>query len=528
MNGWKILPIILFCIVATVWIVSFVLIYFGSRRLSGWNSTTTVAWAAWVAATSLSLIAAVAISTPQSYADMDTWLEMYRYRRHWGVEHFLVYPNRPYHYWLEYRWSELLNKFLGLTAVDTRILTTLLSFAAMCAAMAICRYQLFRSRSMAYPTLAAATYLISPGGRMMIDSWNDHQPLVPFMIVGTAALLRLRNRPLGAGALALGAFTSESALHAAEPWLWGVGTVALAIAAIMAGDRRRAGQALVLAFAMATVSFVFLASVPRRVDRSTEMFASFVNLTFEWNSIEGWWRAQWVGGPWPLMAAGERLSVVCALVGLAAVVGAAWLAWRPGTRGRATAMLWTAWVATAALFPVLYETENPERYWTITVLWCLAMPRAVARLSAAARSTAAASRPVVRALCVAGLAACAAPTIMAFPELIRSSRDEHVYISASAEMNRVASPDATLIVARTGSFYTFAGYGFPGDVRMLEIGDRALDAIAETRIKKPGAPVMMLAGAVNRLLSETSPTVKLLWRLDDINPDARMFLVTSP
>lgn len=522
-------------LLALLWAASACAIAWPNPRVPSRWIVSVPRWIPVTASLAILATAAMAIALPQFYTDIDTWIELFRYRLRREFQDSLIRSNRPFHYWLEYHGSLWAEARFGIAPRELRIATTMVSFGGLLAALFASRRVLFLSSGMRYPIMAAATFLISPGGERLLDSWNDHLPLTPFMVAGTAALLGFHAAPSRCAAVALGAFAAESALHAAEPWLWGGGVFLLAAAAWRAGDRRHAAHALALGIAMVAISAAILWAVPDRKSDAFRAASTYLQTDFGLAAARQYWRTQAVGGPWPTFYNRGGIAAAASLAAFGALCAAVRLARRGRQPSRPSAWLWPAWTGVAVVYPAIYETTNPERYWTLAVLWSIMVPKAfaglahLARLKRPARSAWSIWNPRVRrAAVVAGLLAVSAPTVMSVPGLFFRSKQRDVYLEAMPRMTAAIPPDSILVIAPHGSYFLFAGYLFPGPVRMVEKGERVSDVLAAVRREHPGAPVATLSGATVRLMDETSPTIRLIWERDQWDSSARVHLVEKP
>src|SRR5437588_11995961 len=56
-----------------------------------------------------------------------------------------------------------------------------------------------------------------------------------------------------------------------------------------------------------------------------------------------------------------------------------WLGFFSYLRRSVSLRIWIVAIVVATLFPLTYETLNPERYWTLALLWSLLGTQAIAR-----------------------------------------------------------------------------------------------------------------------------------------------------
>jgi hypothetical protein len=420
------------------------------------------------------------VAFPQRAVDFDTWAEVSRW--HLGRVQELFKPHRPLQYYLEY-W--IVRGLAAGTGADERAARAAIVTASLVAAFVVLfamRRTVFRSSSVALPVFWASGFALSPGGEFLIDSWNDHMPLVPLYLLGLALLLRLRAEPrraaLGAGAV----FVAASALHPAEVWLWACGVAVFA--GICAGknfSRSGAGDAKKTCYGVqpALVLFGFMLLVTAAIVMGYPGAGGASAMRY----LDMYRGRDWGVETLRVFAAGfeqggagvVRARVLWPLIGavVALLAAAAWSAGGAGRRLRDRTLLLLC--AAAVAFPLLYETANPERYYTLAVLVPLVSAVHLRRCGFAFRRKRVLSGVAAGFL---GLLAVAGAVSQA-PETAATLREEHVYNRYGALLRERLDPRGVLIVEPEGSFYLWMHFWYGGEVRVVEEGESAAEVVRQ-------------------------------------------------
>lgn len=404
------------------------------------------------------------IAFPQMRPDFDTWAELARYRRHDTAG--LIKQHRPLHYIVEYgfmRAAELAYSDLrvwraGITIVS--LFVTLVVLIRM-------RRTFFRSPRIEYPLLACAAFALSTGGTFLIDSWNDHLPLAPFYIGGLGWVLRLKENPFRARKWILSLFVIESLLHTAEPWLWAVALLACLLPQSKLGTPRLRLIAVTAAIMLLT-SMALIVLLPGGAPHAGRYIGQYLQTNAPIQALKIYAFGFALGGIAPLRA--RYLIPLLAVAFIAATI------YRRRFRFGDAALL-TA-LAAALAFPLVYETENPERYWSICVLWPIIALRALRRGLAALRCRvirSALTALVLPALLAAGIAVSGATALTTLDE-------ENDYNHYGKQLQALGTDEDAMFLAPdhlSGSFHLWVRYYFPGPVGTLENESDLLSAVEE-------------------------------------------------
>lgn len=429
-------------------------------------TTVLAAWAAW------------AIAFPQQNVDFDTWAELSRFRLH--RTHELIKQHRPLQYYIEY-W---IVRGMALAQPDLRKCSAALCIFPLLAGFVLMvrfRRTLFCSPGVEYPVIAFLVFFVSPAGEFLIDSWNDHLPLVPFYIAGTAWVLNLRAQTRRAAVFAVAVFALESLLHSAEPWLWGAAAGALFFARRRPGTRMGNWKAVLpVCAAMLIVTLLILVSFPGGGGRAAQYVHSYAQKSFGLEALRTYADRFAAAG-----AAAVRARILFPVMGLLfALLGAMAFPRRSGRW-----LVWLALAGLAVLFPFVYETENPERYYTISLVWAMLGAVFVRRLLACRRRRAwRQAAPFLAAALIFLLCA-----LEGLPRIRANLGEEHIYNRLGTGLARSLDSRGTLVVVPKWSFYLWAEYWFQGKVEVLDgkngIGRESLAGMPE--------PVYLNAGAAD-------------------------------
>lgn len=313
--------------------------------------------------------AAMAIAVPQARADFDTWHQLGVFKRPAALAQGS--GNRPLYKQCEYALLSLPHR-LRPDWVQNRVALYVALYICFYLVLVANRQVFFGSKSVIYPTLVASAFLFTAGGEHLVDSWNDHLPLLPFYVGGLAVAFGFRGRR-SQGLAACTLFAAHTLLHIADAWLWAVGMLA-AFAPSRRKPRSLASPAFVVLAAMSAIWIVVLLSFRGSVGDAVNYFAarSRIGQGFLRDLLAGQTR-----GGIAEMGIG-RLVVLAGLV--LALLGS-----RVAHRPRPADWAWLIVFCAAIAFPVAYETENPERYYPATILFLLVAARAIVRLRALAR-----------------------------------------------------------------------------------------------------------------------------------------------
>ncbi|MCX7718996.1 MAG: hypothetical protein N2111_11445 [Candidatus Sumerlaeaceae bacterium] len=465
------------------------------------------------------------VAFPQRAVDFDTWAEVSRWRL--GRIQELFKPHRPLQYYLEY-W--IVRGLVFSTGADERAARAAIVTASLVAAFLVLvnmRRTVFRSSSVALPVFWAVGFALSPGGEFLVDTWNDHMPLVPLYLLGLALLLRLQAEPrrtaLGAGAV----FIAASALHTAEVWLWACGVAAFVGVCTdkncprsglhdTKNIRYRVHPALVLLGFMLLVTAAIVLGYPGAGGASAVRYLDIYR------------GRNWGAETLRVFAAGfeqggagvVRARVLWPIIGavIALLAMAAWATGGAGRRLRDRTLL--VLCAAAVAFPLLYETSNPERYYTLAVLVPLVSAIHLRRCGFALRRKRLLSGVAAGFL---GLLAVAGAVSQA-PETAATLGEEHVYNRYGALLRERLDPRGVLIVQPEGSFYLWMHFWYGGKVRVVEEGESAAQVVMQTMAKsrRPvylnGRAVQSLPGTdrekLQRVFERPGDPATVIYRLD--------------
>lgn len=430
---------------------------------------------------------------PSGSVDFDTWAELARWKL--GRVHELTKRHRPVQYLLEYC-VVLGGRPAGFDEQQVRAALVALSLAVSLLVASAFRRQLFGSASMAGPLIWGFGFALTPAGVFLCDSWNDHMILVPFYLAGVGVLAGWGRRPALAAAGAVVVFAVESLFHSAEPWLW---ASAVPLAAVLCLHRRRVSLLLgaVALAGMAAVSFGIVQSFPGGSGAAGAYVSMFARRGELAETLRVFAAANAVGGLGEIRARLLFPALVAALVMLLLL----------GGRRRWKREALFGWlVAVAAVFPLAYETDNPERFYTLAVLWPLVGAQAILR-----------SGEWRRLWCRRGVPAGAKRYLPALPALVLAVafvlssaanagraaaviNETHVYNMYGELLRERLDPSGTLVVAPEGSFYLWMECCFPGRVRVLETGERADEIVSS---ESRGGGVVYINDAVAKGLTPT-------------------------
>jgi hypothetical protein len=153
-------------------------------------------------------------------------------------------------------------------------------------------------------------------------------------------------------------------------------------------------------------------------------------------------------------------------------------------------------VLAAVVFPLLYETANPERYYTLAVLVPLISAIHLRRCGfglGRRRVLAGVAAGFLGLLAVAG-------AVSQAPVTAATLDDEHVYNRYGVMLRERLDPRGVLIVEPEGSFYLWMHFWYGGEVRVVEQGESAAGVFRQV---KSGArrPVYLNSRAAEGLAS---------------------------
>jgi hypothetical protein len=481
-----------------------VVVFLRPRRLRGRG----VRWVAVVATALLLAAYSWRVAFPQRAVDFDTWAELSRWRL--GRIQELFKPHRPLQYYLEY-W--IVRGVGTATGADERAARAAIVTASLVAAFLVLvsvRRTFFRSSSVAMPVFWATGFALSPGGEFLADSWNDHMPLVPLFLLGVALVLRLRAQPrraaLGAGAV----FVAASALHTAEVWLWACGVVVAmgrwgriggegGKSSVQRGGAEGAQKSLYRSWPTVYLfGFMLLVSAAIVLGYPGGGGASAVRY------LDMYRGRDWGGESLRVFAAGfeqggagvVRARVLWPVIAatLALMAAAAW--WPAGAGRLMRERVLLVLVLAAVVFPLLYETANPERYYTLAVLVPLISAIHLRRCGfglGRRRVLAGVAAGFLGLLAVAG-------AVSQAPVTAATLDDEHVYNRYGVMLRERLDPRGVLIVESEGSFYLWMHFWYGGEVRVVEQGESAAGVFRQV---KSGArrPVYLNSRAAEGLAS---------------------------
>lgn len=507
--------------VLLLWLVAAAAVVVLRMRLRG----RTARYATLVLTSILLAVYSWRVAFPQRAVDFDTWAEVSRWRL--GRIQELFKPHRPLQYYLEY-W--IVQGLVSGTGADERAARAAIVTASLVAAflvLFVVRRTVFRSSSVALPVFWAVGFALSSGGEFLVDSWNDHMPLVPLYLLGFALLLRMRAEPrraaLGAGAV----FIAASALHTAEVWLWACG-----VAAYVGGGtgkncprggaedatktRYRVHPALVLFGFMLLVTAAIVLGYPGAGGASAVRYLDIYR------------GRNWGAETLRVFAAGfeqggagvVRARVLWPIIGAVIALLAA-AAWATGSAGRRLCdRMLLVLSAAAVAFPLIYETANPERYYTLAVLVPLVSAIHLRRCGFALRRKRLLSGVAAGFLGLLAVAGAVSQT----PETAATLGEEHVYNRYGALLRERLDPRGVLIVQPEGSFYLWMNFWFGGEVRLVEEGESAAEVVRQTmaRSRRPvymnGRAAQSLPGTerekLQRVFERPGDPATVIYRLD--------------
>lgn len=403
------------------------------------------------------LMAAWRIAFPQANVDFDTWMELARFKHHLVGE--LVKRHRPLQYLFEYylvsglslMQPDLVKCWAGIVvACFLLVLVTLTAF----------RRTLFRSSRVEYPIICYLAFALSPAGEFLIDSWNDHMPLVPLYVCALALLLKYAGSPRRTAWWLLLCFTGYSLMHSAEPWLWAPALIAV-LAVRRARTRRALQTAVVLLVLMAAASLAILSVFPGGTGAVGLYMGNYVRPVLDAESFRLFAHGFALGGAADVRA---RYLVPMLTAVVAALVLTAWWRRKPAD------WIFAALALGALLFPLVYESTNPERHWIAGLLWAVIGTRFLRLGQALLRSShyrKAAVALFVPFLMLVGIAA-------HLPAMMLDLNSEAVYNSQARELARRLDPRGSLVIRpdSRNAFYVWEMYWFPGRVVIVQPSDR--------------------------------------------------------
>ena len=298
------------------------------------------------------------IAFPQESVDFDTWLAMSAHKMR--VEHAsdMILRHRLFQNPLEYYAITAMHTVIPDLAVCRVALYVGLLLLAI-VFMVRWRRTLFGTRSAALPALAALGMLLTTGGEYLVDSWNDHIPLLPLYVLGLVCVLRVRSAPLRYAVLAALVFLAESMLHSAEGWLWAC-ALAVYLLPSRRGSRREAGMALAALVFMVLVGVGIVMAFPGGVGSATSYLGT-IRHKYSGASVVSDFAEQFRRGG---LFKAPPVCVVGYVVFMAGLLGV--LAFRPP---KLRWQLYSAWFAAACAYGPVYSPADVERYTMIAVVW---------------------------------------------------------------------------------------------------------------------------------------------------------------
>lgn len=457
--------------------------------------------------------AAWRISFPQQNTDFDTWAELSRFRlgRTWE----LIKQHRPLQYYLEYWYVRGMRHLLPDLRQCLAALN-LVAFGGLVVLLVRFRSTLFRSQRLEFPLIAGVIFILTPGGEFLFDSWNDHLSLAPFYLAGLVCILRFGEEPRLWGTAALGVFAAESMLHSAEPWLWAVGLVAW----LTPGRRTWPATIFTLAL-MAALSFALLSCFPGGERQAANYLSGYAQKVFSPESGRVYANAWERGGPFALRA---RLLVPSIAIFL---LLAAFATFR---RTHPRRLAWFIAITVALCFPVIYEANNPERYWTICLLFSIGAGRvfrdAGTLVGNAAKRAESAVSSRHRKAAILGIVF-ATGSILCFGVLgmIREWRDRDEEALHNGVAQTMLTPEFKKGILLVGSPYVYGGppetfylwqeYWFPGRVAVLDDGEMPAVWLRAEKQNHASTTIYLNSPAIHGLNDSTSSaTVTEAWHSD--------------
>lgn len=440
------------------------------------------------------------LAFPQENVDFDTWLELSAHKTR--VDHVsdLLTRQRPLQNCFEYYILTIL-RLANPNLIQCRVglYITLLVFVFLL--MTASRHALFGSRNIALPIAAMTGFLLTAGGEFLIDSWNDHLPLVLFYLLGIVSMLKFRAAPARMAVPVWLVFLAGSMMHTAEPWLWSAG---LFVCILPARGYSRRGRVitLVLLCAMVFTSLTIISLFPGGATAAVAYLGryrqKFIGDHLVHEFAEGFSRGGIIAVPQALLFSG-----LAALLALMMAM--------PASRPRYRDLLFLVWFVLAALYPAIYETRNPERYATLAFLWPLigvmSLRRAMAcrRLSMSFKQTSVRRAFVLAPALIAGIFLF--QSVACMPRIYRALDRDHVYNIYGRLLARTLDPRGSLFIAPTGTFYLWMQYWYSGQVRTLSPDEDALGVINSISLR----PLYVNEGARKRAESRTSVTLEKIF-----------------
>ncbi|MBX7246796.1 MAG: hypothetical protein K1X53_14970 [Candidatus Sumerlaeaceae bacterium] len=410
---------------------------------------------------------------PSQEVDFDTWSHLVRWK--FGRTEELYKMHRPIQYAIEH-WLYGGAVAFGFGWPQCRVVTCLVSLAVSFCILLSGRRIFFSGGGVEGAMLWLFGFLLSAGGEFMVDSWNDHCVLIPFYLAGVAAMLRWRTNPKKYAVVVALLFLAESLCHSAEPWLW-----AAALPVVLLGrdsrKSRTAQSVMLVGLVMALfvlIGAAIVSSFPGGGTAGAKYIDSYRSHQWSLPHFREYAESFSRGGVGEIRA--RLLFPVLALVVLVLAPGA--IRFR-----RPSSFIFCALFLISVAYPWLYETANPERYYTIAVLWPILGVRGIQRLKSLARLRRRnASRPVAHwslkfgAVLLSALFVTGAFARM--PVEWRARNAEQTYNEYGKRLGDELDPVGVLLVAPEGSFYLWMEYFFEGEVRRYKEGDNIAAILA--------------------------------------------------
>jgi hypothetical protein len=378
---------------------------------------------------------------PQFHEEFDNWFQLMRFRLR--IQPHTIHPNRVFHGYLEFQLMQLL-RHMSDNFVMWRVAIYAIFLPLTYLVLNHYREAIYRSRSQLPPTITILGFAFSPAGAYLSDTWNDHLPMLPFYAAGLALLLVSLKLPRY-GSIAL-VFLLHLCFHIAEPWMWACGLGAL----LLRCKRKDFLAVAVLLLMIAAATMLASTAAGRGFSLLLRYFDtnSRVHHSHFWHLFE---KGQSVGGvtPWNL--------ILFLLIYIVMLLQCLFIK----MDFRETA-LWTILVVTALVFPLTYETENPERYWHLSLLWNIISVRIIVGLCNLT------SFSQLRSRSGSVLAGFLFILNMSFCVIAACADQSKISKYNEAVQDMPGNKKSTLFLVHQGAFYLWQAYYFPGNVVFID------------------------------------------------------------